>query len=71
MGQIGGVRMQYHLRQVMVFLGADVFTTPEVFINVGHTKFDETTLALTDEPTREFVAKQLSAFADYVERVRS
>lgn len=69
MGQIGGARMQYHLRQVMVFLGADVFTTPEVFVGAGHEKFDKDTLALTDAPTREFVGKQLAAFAEYIDRV--
>ncbi|WP_319772453.1 NADPH-dependent FMN reductase [Breoghania sp.] len=68
-GALGGARMQYHLRQVMVFLGADVFTTPEVFVGGAMQKFDEETLALTDEGTREFVSKQLGAFAEYVDRL--
>ncbi|MDJ0931038.1 NADPH-dependent FMN reductase [Breoghania sp.] len=69
MGQLGGARMQYHLGQVMVFLGADVFTVPEVFIGAGHQKFDADTLALTDGPTREVVGKQLAVFVDYIGRV--
>ncbi|MEI2385441.1 NADPH-dependent FMN reductase [Breoghania sp. JC706] len=69
MGQLGGARMQYHLRQIMVFLGADVFTTPEVFVGAGHEKFDKDTLALTDAGTREFAGKQLAAFADYIDRI--
>ncbi|WP_321343297.1 NADPH-dependent FMN reductase [Breoghania sp.] len=68
-GQLGGARMQYHLRQIMVFLGADVFTTPEVFVGGAQQKFDAETLALTDEGTRDFVTRQLKAFADYVDRV--
>lgn len=68
MSPLGGGRMQYHLRQVMVFLEADVFTKPEIFVSFAQTKFDETTLALTDKTTRDFVVQQLNGFAAYIDR---
>ena len=43
-GPLGGSRMQYHLRQSMVFLDGLVFTRPEIFIGMAPQKFDEKTL---------------------------
>ena len=34
-GPMGGARMQYHLRQAMVFLNAFTFNTPEIFVGFG------------------------------------
>lgn len=47
-GQIGTARMQYHLRQVMVFLNAFVINKPEIMIGNAQHKFD-TDGNLTDE----------------------
>ncbi|MBO9733077.1 MAG: NAD(P)H-dependent oxidoreductase [Chitinophaga sp.] len=47
-GQIGTARMQYHLRQVMVFLNAYVVNKPEIMIGHAQHKFDESG-NLTDE----------------------
>lgn len=47
-GQIGTARMQYHLRQVMVFLNAFVINKPEIMIGHAQHKFDEAG-NLTDE----------------------
>lgn len=40
-GVLGGARMQYHLRQVLLSLNADVIREPEVFIMKCDSKFDE------------------------------
>jgi chromate reductase len=65
-GALGGARMQYHLRQTFVFLDAWVFNTPEVMIGGAGAKFDGATGDLTDAGTRDFLGKQLAAFADFV-----
>ena len=62
--------MQYHLRQVMIFLNAFVFGTPEIFVGMAQTKFDEKTFELKDEPTRKFVAQQLAGFEAFIARVK-
>ena len=68
MGPLGGARVQYHLRQVFVFLDAQVFNRPEVFVGTAQNKIDAAG-AITDKATSEFIAGQLKAFADYVRRV--
>ena len=68
-GPLGAARMQYHLRQVMVFLEAFVFTRPEVFVTFAPTKIDEKAGRLKDEPTREIIKTQLALFAKFIERV--
>ena len=70
-GPLGGARMQYHLRQAMIFLNAFSFGTPEIFVGQAPTKFDENTLELKDEITKKFVAQQLAGFAKFIERVKS
>lgn len=69
-GPLGGARMQYHLRQVLIFLNAFTFGTPEIFVGMAQTRFDENTLELKDETTRKFVAQQLAGFAAFIERVK-
>ena len=62
-GMLGGARMQYHLRQIMVFLEAHVFTKPEVFVTFAKTKVDESGDKIADKTTRDMIRAQLSAFA--------
>ncbi len=69
-GPLGGARMQYHLRSILVFLNAFTFNTPEIFVGSAHTKFNDK-LELTDEPTRKIVATQLEAFGKFIARVRA
>jgi chromate reductase len=69
-GPLGGARMQYHLRMALTYLNAFVFGTPEVFVGLAQTKFDEKTLALKDEPTRKIIAQQLAGFASFIARVK-
>jgi chromate reductase len=65
-GPVGGARMQYDLRKMMVFLDALPLNKPEIFVNNCASKFDEKTGALTDQPTRDFVRQQLEAFARFI-----
>lgn len=67
-GPLGAARMQYHLRQVMIFLEALVFMRPEVFVTFAPTKIDEQAGKLKDEPTREIIKHQLALFAQFIER---
>jgi chromate reductase len=66
MGILGGARMQYHMRQSMVFLDAYVFNKPEVLVAQAQNKFDDKTGELKDEATRDVVKQQLAAFAKFV-----
>jgi chromate reductase, NAD(P)H dehydrogenase (quinone) len=68
MGPLGGARVQYHLRQIFVFLDAQVMNKPEVFVGTAQNKIDASG-AITDKGTSEFIAGQIKAFADYVRRV--
>ncbi|HZS63993.1 MAG TPA: NAD(P)H-dependent oxidoreductase [Xanthobacteraceae bacterium] len=69
-GPVGGARMQYHLRQILAGLDAFILNKPEIFIGNAASKVDEKTGELTDETTRDFIKKQLAAFATFIERVR-
>ena len=70
-GPLGGARMQYHWRMSMTFLGAFIFGTPEIFVGSAATKFDKDTLALTDQPTKDIITKQLAAFAKFIVRMKA
>ncbi len=61
-GMLGGARMQYHLRQIMVFLEAKVFTKPEVFVSFAKSKVDDSGTRIADETTRDMIRAQLAAF---------
>jgi chromate reductase len=67
-GPIGGARMQYHLRQILVFVEALAFNKPEVVVGQAQTKVDQD-LRLTDQATRDFIKAQLAAFETFVRRV--
>jgi chromate reductase, NAD(P)H dehydrogenase (quinone) len=69
-GPVGGARMQYHLRQVLYGLDALILNKPEIFIGNAQSKVDEQKRELTDEPTRDFIRKQLANFAKFIEQVR-
>ena len=69
-GQMGGGRMQYHLRMALTAIDAQMFGKPEVFVNFAAKKFDEKTLDLTDEPAKDVIKQQLAAFAKFIKRVK-
>ncbi|MEW6256508.1 MAG: NADPH-dependent FMN reductase [Pseudomonadota bacterium] len=64
MGNLGGARMQYHLRQILVGLDVRVMNVPEVMVGAAHKKVGEDGV-LADEGTRDFLRTQLQAFAAF------
>jgi len=68
-GPLGGARVQYHLRQCMVFLDGLVFNRPEIFVGVAQQKFDEKTLELKDQATIDIIKQQLAGFEKFIRRV--
>jgi chromate reductase len=69
-GPVGGARVQYDLRKVMLFVNAMVLVKPEIFISMAGTKFSAQG-ECTDATTREFVGKQMQALAGWIEQVRA
>lgn len=67
-GPLGGARVQYDLRRMLMFLDAMTLNKPEVFVGSCASRFDEKTGALTDAATRDFVKQQLVALAAFVDR---
>ena len=67
-GNIGTGRMQYHLRQVGVFLNIDFLNKPEVMIGKAFDKIKEG--QLTDSSTREFLEKHVTVFSDFIQKRR-
>ena len=67
-GPLGGARVQYDLRRMMMFLDALTLNKPEIFVGNCASRFDEKTGALTDATTRDFVKQQLAAFAAFIAR---
>ena len=68
-GQVGGARMQYHLRMSLQSIDAQLFGRPEVFVNFASKKVDDKG-ELTDEPARDVIKLQLAAFAKFVARMK-
>src|SRR5262249_21364117 len=52
-GLLGGARMQYHLRQCLTSVESAILIRPEVFVNFSAKKFDEKTLELSDQGTKD------------------
>jgi chromate reductase len=67
-GLLGGSRMQYHLRQSLASIGGMLFIKPEVFVTMSAKKFDEKTLELTDQPTKDMVKLQLESYEKFIRR---
>ena len=69
MGAMGTARSQYDLRKVFVSLNAHVLNHPEIMIAAAQTRFDADG-NLTDEKTRELIAKQIVALKEWALRLR-
>jgi len=67
-GPLGGARVQYELRKILVQLWGLVLPRPEVFIGAAQTKFDAQG-KLTDEATRKFLADLLAGFKTWIPRM--
>jgi len=68
-GLLGGARMQYHLRQSLTAVEAVIMIRPEVFVTFAAKKFDEKTLELIDQPTKDMAKLQLETFEKFVRRL--
>lgn len=68
-GLSGTMRMQYHLRQTAVFLNMHPLNQPEVFLRNAKSLFSDDLTKLTDEATRQHVAKQLQALVQWTRRL--
>jgi len=62
---VGGARVQYDLRRVMLFMNAQVLAKPEVFIAGAVGKFNNDGQC-TDDTTRKFVGDQMHAFQRWI-----
>jgi chromate reductase, NAD(P)H dehydrogenase (quinone) len=63
-GATATARMQYHLRQIMVFLNMHPLNRPEVMIGTAHDKFDADG-KLTDDSTRKHIAGMIEALVSW------
>jgi chromate reductase len=68
-GTLGGIRAQYHLRQVLVSQDMPVVSQPEVVIGQAPSRFDAAG-RLTDEVTRNLLSAQLAALIRLMEAAR-
>ncbi len=68
-GPLGGARVQYDLRRVMLFMNGQVLAKPEVFIGGAMGKFSPEG-ECTDPTTRQFVGEQMAAFARWIAAVK-
>jgi chromate reductase len=69
-GRFGSVRAQLALRQVFLFTESYVMPKPELIVPNAPVVFDEHG-TLTDDDTREHVARFLLALADWTRRMRA
>lgn len=69
-GPLGGARVQYDLRRILLFVHAMTLIKPEVFIGNAPSKFNSAG-ECTDEATRQFVSAQMSAFERWITQVRA
>ncbi len=68
-GQVGGARMQYHLRMALTAIDAQMFGKPEVFVNFAAKKVNEKG-ELVDDGVKDIIKQQLAAFAKFIARVK-
>ncbi|MBC7601548.1 MAG: NAD(P)H-dependent oxidoreductase [Ramlibacter sp.] len=66
-GMVGTARMQYHLRQTLLFLNTQTVVKPEVFINMASGKFNEQG-ELTDEMTKKVIGDLLMSLKKAAQR---
>ena len=67
-GPLGGARVQYDVRRILVQLWGLVLPRPEVFIGGAAAKFSDGKLA--DETTRKFLTELLAGFKSWIERMK-
>lgn len=65
----GGVRAQYHLRQVFVSLNMRCVNRPEVFVAFANQKIDDKG-KVKDEPTREKIRQLVESLVAWTKRLK-
>lgn len=68
-GPMGGARVQYDLRKVLLFMNAQVLAKPEIFIGGAVAKFAEDGSCL-DDTTKKFATDQMTAFHHWIGAVK-
>lgn len=68
-GPLGGARVQYDFRRVLLFMNAMVLQKPEIYVGNAAQKFSADG-ACVDETTRQFLAEQMAAFKPWIESVQ-
>lgn len=68
-GPVGGARVQYDLRKVLLFVNSMTLIKPEVFVGNVASKFAADGQC-TDETTRKFVTAQMAAFEPWIAGVK-
>lgn len=66
-GAIGGYGANHHLRQSLVFLNVPAMQQPEAYVG-GADKLFDAAGNVTNDGTRQFLAKFAAAFATWIER---
>ena len=66
-GAIGGARMQYHLRQILVAMNMHLVNKPEIMVGVVQNKTDGEGGKITDETTLGFIGSNLKELARLLE----
>jgi chromate reductase len=66
-GMGGTARMQYHLRQIAVFLDMHPLNQPEIFLRSAKSLFSDD-LKLTDQATRDAITKYVKAYEAWCRR---
>ncbi len=62
-GAIGGARMQYHLRQILVAMNVHVVNKLEIMVGTVQNKTDKEGGDITDENTLKFIRNNLNELA--------
>jgi chromate reductase len=69
-GMLGGARVQYHLRQVFVFLDVHAINRPEVMVSQAEQKFDANG-QFTDEKGKELIRTLLNNLVNWCIKIQA
>lgn len=67
-GMLGGSRMQYHMRHLLVYLNMHPLNKPEVIVSFARDKIQDG--KVTDEHTRDKIKQLLEALIDWTQRIK-
>ena len=70
MGQFGGMRAQYHLRQILVYLDMAPIQKPEIFVSGAHAVFDAEG-NITDADLAKRIAQYMAKLVDRSRKLKA